>query len=489
MSVNEAIKGVFLEAARKEAARRFLLQFTQHTYPDYRANWHHKLIASTLDRFTRGEIKRLMIFAPPQHGKTELATRRLASFMLGRDPSKRMAVCAYSATLASKFNREIQRIIDTPEYKELFPGTELNGKNVVAARDQSLLRNSFEFETSAGGYVVTPGICGALTSYTVDTAIIDDPYSGPIQAYSTAYRSRVSEWFEDVIEARLHNESQVVLTLTRWHHLDIAGEKLRAEGDRWHVLNLRALKEGPDLDPDGNEIEEREEGAPLWPERHSLEKLLARKKAAPSKFQSLYQGNPTAKGGGMIKTKWFGRFLLRDLPENYRVKYAIDSAYTENQENDPTAVIIYTFYLGSWYILEIARFWKGWNEAVKLIPDLLRRWDPSMKGLGIIEPKATGKSLVQALNRASMEGGKVVRPALNVKEAPPPRVDKVGRLNTQIEFWETGKIKLLEGSAWIPDFEEEAEQFPKGAHDDQIDALMIAVNEETGGEIWQIGKR
>src|SRR5215218_215227 len=83
------------------AEQEFLLAFTRHTKPDYAANWHHEVICEHLDGVARGEIKRLMVFCPPRAGKSELMSRRLPAYLLGRNPDARIVATSYSASLAS----------------------------------------------------------------------------------------------------------------------------------------------------------------------------------------------------------------------------------------------------------------------------------------------------------------------------------------------------------------------------------------------------
>src|SRR5437763_1098923 len=75
-----------LADVRAERARRHLIDFTEFTFPGYAANWHHRLLARALDRLVARETKRLMVFMAPQHGKSELVSRRLPAYALGRRP-------------------------------------------------------------------------------------------------------------------------------------------------------------------------------------------------------------------------------------------------------------------------------------------------------------------------------------------------------------------------------------------------------------------
>ena len=96
----------------RRAARSHLLDFTQYTKADYSVNWHHRIIADAIDRVVAGECRRLMVFVMPRSGKSELLSRRLPAYFLGRNPGKHVIACSYSSGLASRMNRDVQRIID-----------------------------------------------------------------------------------------------------------------------------------------------------------------------------------------------------------------------------------------------------------------------------------------------------------------------------------------------------------------------------------------
>lgn len=122
---------VMLSESLTRKARTDLLSFTVATMPNFDPAEFHRRYYARLTDFARGDIDRLMVFVPPQHGKSEGSTRRLPAFVLGQNPDTKIAIVSYSATKARKFNREIQRIIDTEEYRRIFPATSLNSTNVT----------------------------------------------------------------------------------------------------------------------------------------------------------------------------------------------------------------------------------------------------------------------------------------------------------------------------------------------------------------------
>ena len=335
---------------------RNLLSFTRHTLPSFAPAPFHLAYYEVLTRFAMGEIKKLMITMPPQHGKSEGATRRLPAFVLGQDPDKRIAIVSYNAIKARKFNRELQRIMDDDRYYELFPQTLLAGQasyQEQGRRSRNYARNSDECEiVGYQGSFKTIGVGGSLTGEPVDMLIMDDLYKDASSAWSPVIRQNVADWYDTVASTRLHNDSQQLLVFTRWHMEDLAGRLLEQEGvydpienpQGWLLVSFPAIQNRPPSEQDP-----RVEGEPLWPERHSLEKLLEIKGRSPTVFESLYQQNPQPSQGLMYEEFT----CYTDLPSrSYSVAYidAADSGadylcalfYKEAEDGNYITDVLYT---------------------------------------------------------------------------------------------------------------------------------------------------
>jgi hypothetical protein len=311
------------EKVRSERARRNFKSFIQVTKADYKFNWHHIALADKLDRFAKGEIKKLMVFMPPQHGKSELTTRRFPAYALGLDPNKKIAICSYSATIASNFNRDIQRIVDDPIYEKIFPDTSLNENSAINPSKNTFLRNSETFEIIGHtGFVKTVGVGGSLTGTPVDIGIIDDPFKDRQEAMSGTIREKVWNWFTDVFETRLHNDSQQLVIMTRWDEDDLAGRILKRDKD-WEVIRFPAIKkrESPD-DP-------REIGEVLWPEKHSLERIQRVEDTTPVTFNSLYQQEPSAPKDLLIFPEWTEIDFMPDYTQYFGGDFGYPTAICE----------------------------------------------------------------------------------------------------------------------------------------------------------------
>lgn len=238
----------------------------------------------------------------PTHN-SEGSSRKLPAFMLGLNPDTKICIGSYAATIARDFNRDVQRIIDTPSYRELFPETYLNGSNVVTMAN-TYLRNSDVIEmVGHKGSLRVVGRGGSLTSKTVDVSILDDVYKDYAEGNSPIVRNAAWKWYTTVVRTRLHNDSQELIVFTRWHDDDLIG-RIEKSGETvieikswddvknipagaWVRINFEGLKTG-----EPTEIDPREPGAALWDRRHSRAKLEGQRALDPVQFQCLYQGNP-----------------------------------------------------------------------------------------------------------------------------------------------------------------------------------------------------
>ncbi len=214
-------------------ARESLLLFTQQTKPRYRTNWHHAELAKQLDRVAQGKCRRLMVFMPPQHGKSELVSRRFPAFMLGRNPDLRLIACSHTHDLAVSMNRDVQRIMTSPAYEEIFRKFKLSRRRVGAGGRTEARRTMDCFEIPGhAGSLRSAGVGNSIAGLPADGAIIDDPFGKREDADSPVVRQRVWDWYTNDLYPRLSTDAWIVLTHTRWHRDDLAGRLLRKMADR-----------------------------------------------------------------------------------------------------------------------------------------------------------------------------------------------------------------------------------------------------------------
>ena len=283
-----------LAAIEMECQRRTMINFATCLQPAYTWNWHHELLAQKLDDFRTGKIKRLMVFMPPQHGKSEFTSRLFPAFCFGHNPDQKIILGSYTASLAESMNRDVQNYMDTDEYKMLFPHTELPAKGSTG----KYIRKAERFDIAGRkGYFKSVGVGGSMTGTPADMLIIDDPHKDREAAKNPLLSQKVYDWYMDVAKTRTHNDSGILLIQTRWDTDDLAGRLLKrmeqaikdgdTDADMWTVICFPAIKESND-----NSQDKREIGEALWPERHSLSRLRAIRNESLRTFQSLYQQNP-----------------------------------------------------------------------------------------------------------------------------------------------------------------------------------------------------
>jgi len=477
-----------LEQIREELARRGMLSFAKFVMPNYEAAIHHIAVCTALDLFLKGIIKKLAIYIPPQHGKSQLSSILFPAYALGINPDLKIAVCSYSDSLSSGFNRACQRIIESPEYLQLFPGTRLNGREVWAnhkAGRPTYLKNSDIFEiVNRKGFFKNVGIGTALTGTPVDIGIIDDPLKDRIEAESERMRDNVWNWYTDVFKTRLHNGSQELLLQTRWHEDDLGG-RLEAEDAKrirdglepeWTIIKYPAIKEEPPtaLDP-------RQIGEALWPERHSVQLLLDKKRISGERtFNSLYQQNPQPLAGNIIPTDRFPRinweeFLRRTKNKFVAWKFKIDGAFTEDADsNDPTALYASCFVDNIQYVRRSESVYMNYERLLEYIPQFVMRYGYNHNSIIEVEPKANGISIVQSI---------YLRTKLNVMKYEYPKImgttmydkDKVTRAMACIPTWLSSRVVLVEedsSNPWIPVTIKQYAGFPASKHDDEVDLLV-----------------
>lgn len=413
---------LIIKRVLRNLATRDLLPFIEYTMPRYQTNWHHRLICDYVQRWFEdetGEWSFLIVQCPPRHGKSEIVSRRLPAWILGKDPDAEVMGASYGADLAQRMNRDVQRIIDSKEYSEVFPGTRIKSSGIPG--NTRKVRNTKMFEVLDGrGSLVSVGVDGGGTGMGSNYTIIDDPVKNMKEALSPTTKKRVLEWYDSVIQTRLEKGGKVLLTMTRWAQDDLAGELLMKanqdpEATQWKVLSLPAVMYDPQTGQDIHTAPEdtRDIGDPLWEEKKDLDDLLRIERSVlPRVWFSLYQQNPRPDTGEIWKADHFEIWDDEDLADLNIVNKGTDwdLAYTEKEANSATAYIAG----GSWnqhaVVIDCGWWWKEFPEMIQIMKDT----HPTMPKY--IEDKASGKSASQVLERegiatelVEVEGDKLSR--------------------------------------------------------------------------------
>ena len=485
-----------LKAELRLRATEHLLPFIKYTMPDYQINWHHKVICDYLDRFLAGEIRYLLLMAPPRHGKSEIVSRRLPSFAFGQNPDINFIGASYASDLAKTMNRDIQRIMDEEEYGDVFPETNLSSSNVRTTAHGSYLRNSDVFEiVGKKGMYKAAGVGGGITGFGLNIGSIDDPVKNFEEANSSTDRNKKWEWYKSTFFTRLEKGAQVLMTFTRWHSDDLAGRVIKLMNEdpnaaQWTILNFPAIMDRklPYLAPE----DKRKDGEALWPDKYN-EQDLARIRATVGSyiFDALYQGTPTAIGGTLFKSKNFryyttdetglrficmrpGKAPITILRSSLTRHVYADPALEEKTSDDPTG-------MGAWGYSKKHKIWLLLDRRNERIPQTEQQKQMTNFAyrnrciLVGVENEKLGKVLVKS--SAGEDKAKDGR-SIPFKEVPTRNLDKFTRAVPMATYIENERVFFPEGAPWLSEYESNLVEFPRAKHDEDVDITSMAAEME-----------
>jgi len=414
-------------------------------------------------------IKRLMVFMPPRHGKSEMISKYFPAWYLGNMPTERVILASYEAEFAESWGRKARDLIE--EYGDPFFGIRLS---------DTIRRANWWEIAGYGGGMFTAGVGGPITGKGANVLIIDDPVKNREEAESKTIRENTWNWWTSTAYTRLEPNGVVVLIMTRWHVDDLAGRLLRQQeeggeewdGEPWTVLSLPAIAEE-------NDMLGRRPGEPLWPDRFDLQRLLSIKAAVgPYDWFSLYQQRPTPPGGAFFSREHFRYFTERD---GFYILHTGDGDIMYSQRDcwifqvcDPAATRKDSgdyFVVSTWAVtpradlllLDVFRQRLEVASHTNIMVQQFQRWRPAYQG---IEEEKLGKVLMSNL----LALGLPIRPLT-------PDRDKIQRAITASIKYQAGKIYHRAGAKWLDDFEMELLSFPNGEFDDQVDNVSYAALE------------
>ena len=438
---------------KHDKVQKSLLEYAKFQMPEYQTPAHIQLLAHKLEEVERGNIKRLAIFMPPRHGKSQLTSQFFPAWYLGRNPSKFVIATTYAQDLADDFGRSVRNQIQDEDYNRIFNACTLS-------KDSSSVRR---FHTTGSGVYYAVGAGGAITGRGAHLLLIDDPIKGREDADSDAMRSNLIDWYRSTAYSRLMPGGSIILIQTRWHEDDLAGWILRETShEPWEVIELPAV-----LDEKASKILKRPKGQALWPEAYDKKRLEEIKKTAGSReWNSLYMQRPSAEEGNILKRYWWKEWKEDNPPECNYILQSWDTAYTVKSTSDYSAVT-------TWGIFEH----NGIQNAI-LLSARRERWEfPELKSEAInlynefkpdvvlIEAKASGWSLIQELQRAGIP----------ITPFNPKKADKKTRAHSVTPLFESGRVWYPSSKYWAEDVINQCAQFPSSNYDDLVDSTTQAL--------------
>jgi predicted phage terminase large subunit-like protein len=437
-----ALQQAALTESKRRAAATSLIAFTEFTYHRYEAAPFHRQIAEQLQRVECNQVDRLMLLVPPRHGKSELASRRLPAWYLGRHPEQQFISASASATLAEDFGRDVRNLIASPEYAQIFE-TRLSEDSQAKGR----------WTTSEGGSYFATGVGGALMGRGAHVLLIDDPFGSMADARSEQQRKAVHEWFTGTCYNRLEKDGKIIVINHRMHQDDLSGRLLArqaAGGDKWEVVELKATS------PDGTA---------LWPDKfdtHALARIKANTTAKD--WAALYQQEPTPETGSYFKDEWLFPYI-GDAPTFMNIYGGSDFAVTSDGGDWTVHVVVGIDPQRRMYLLDLWRQQSSSKVWIEAYCDLVCKHKPMWWAF------ETGQ-IVAGLERFIKQRS-IERQAYTSTERFPTKGDKAIRSQSIRGRMELQGLYVPAAAKWLPDLRAELTAFPEGKHDDQVDALGL----------------
>jgi len=444
-----------------EACRGSLLAFVMRVDKNYKIGAHHRHLAQLLEDMARGRKDRVAVNIAPRFGKSQLTSIYFPAWFLGNFPDKKVMLVSHTADLAVDFGRKVRNLVDTDEYKSIFPDVSLASDSKSAGK----------WDTNKGGTFFAVGVGGAIAGRGADLLVIDDPHNekdilnGNYEVFDKAY-----DWYTFGARTRLMPNGAVAIVQTRWAANDLTGRVVQdmvrnPDGDQWEVVEFPAILNDKSL----------------WPEQWSLEALLKTKAAMPAfQWSAQYMQQPTSEEGAIIKKEWWRPWEKDKPPECDYIIMSLDAAAEKNNRADFTALTTWGIFtrddengepVNNIILLNAIKERMEFPALKKRAYEEYKEWEPDWF---VIEKKSSGTPLFQELRAGGVP----------VQEYTPHRGtgDKFVRLNSVADIFASGMVWYPAGRRWAEEVVDEVCGFPAMPNDDLVDTTIMALMRfRTGG--------
>ena len=433
----------------KENCEKSLLFFTRYIFKEnsgarFEVAKFHIALAKTLEKVNKGDIKRLIINIPPRYGKTELAVKMYISWTLANNPKARFIHLSYSDALALDNSSLTREYIQSDAYQRLW--------QLQLKKDS---QSQKKWYTIQGGGVYATASGGAITGFGAGNGgaiIIDDPLK-PDDAISDVKRKFINNRYNTTIRSRVNDrEVPIIVIMQRLHEDDLSGFLLDGNsGEKWHHLKLAAIDK---------------DNKPLWSSKHSFKELENIRQADRYTFAGQYMQEPAPEEGGEWRKEWFNIISKAEIPTDVQWEMYVDGAYTKDTKNDPTGIQISGRSGDNLYVLKSIDKYLEMPELKSFITNFIKSCGVDVNII-LVEPKASGKSLVQLLRRETN---------YNVSEIKTDfvRYSKIERARASSPFIEGGRVYLIKDH-WNDAYLQQVATFPNAKHDEHIDVTSYAI--------------
>jgi predicted phage terminase large subunit-like protein len=441
--------------ASLQAAKTNMLGFAQAVYPGFKIGPHHRKLAKIFTDVVEGRKKRVIINIAPRMGKSEFSSYLFPAYFLGKYPEKKIIMGTHTAGLSEDFGRRVRNLIDSDEYRDVFPQT-------MVADDQ---KAAGKWSTSAGGQYYAAGVGGALAGRGADLFVIDDPHSEQdVKSNSRLAFDTAWSWFQTGPLQRLMPGGAIIVIMTRWSLLDLTGRLIdyqarNPEAIPWEIVELPAILN-----------EDMDEEKSLWPEQWPLASLKATKASIePRYWNAQYMQQPTAENSAIVGRKMWRIWESEEPPTCEYIIQSWDTAFETKNNSDYSACTTWGIFYNEeendtpqLILLDAFKDRMAFPELKVVALKHYKEWEPDAF---IVEKKAAGAPLIQELRAMGIP----------VQEFSPSRGnDKTVRVNAVADLFSSGKVWAPD-TRWAREVIEEMAAFPVGEHDDYVDTTTQAL--------------
>lgn len=445
--------------------------FKQLTGRQFVFSSHHDKIVKKMEDVARGKCRRLIINIPPRYSKTEIAVKLFIAWCMANNPRAKFMHLSYSDTLVKDNSDYIRDILKCAAFRYLFP------ECVISQKTDSKEK---WYTTNGGGlYAVSTGSpitgfgagdfgdrmflgTGSPADGFGGAIIIDDPLK-PADKDSDLKRERINSRFNNTIASRVNNPvvTPIILIMQRLHDHDMAGFLLDGgSGEEWESLVLPAIND---------------DGTPLWPDKHSIEKLEAMRAADPETFAAQYMQSPMVATGNIFKREWFRYWNEKTLPRFFDKKFqSWDFSFKKTASSDNVCGTVWGVKGPDFYLLDLIVGKMTFTESLRMLilmsekhPDAFEKY---------IEDKANGTAIINAAKER-------VRGVIPIN----PTESKIARAHAVAPLFQAGNVIIPENAPWRFNYEDELTKFPNAKHDDQVDSTTQGLSQNMHQtSIWDL---
>jgi len=443
-----------------------------HPGLQYDENWHAKFLCDRLQeeglRVLRGEkrLKDILINVPPRSSKSMIVTVIWLPWLWTLNPCFKFLSFSYSDTIAVNLARQSKDLIQTAWYQRLYGGK---------VQLRSDLSGAGHYANTAGGFRYAFGLDGTVTGMGGDFLVGDDALSPKIAASDKERDSAIERW-NSTISNRI-NQLEIgsrINVAQRLHLKDLFGYMLDPKEGRpeecEHICIPAEYDEQIVMPKDLKKYYD-EQGGLFWASRFSEQVLNGERKKGSLYFAGQFQQRPVPLEGNIFKRRWFDIMEPEQVSRDHNnspIHFFIDTAFTEDEENDFTGILACFKKGNDIYVINFLEVKMEFPKLLDFLPKYIQQTGYTFNSCIYIEPKANGKSVAQQMKAATK---------LNVIEITGDflKDDKVARATSVSGMVEARRVKLVNGS-YVDQYLTYLTAFPKAQHDEAVDVTVYALN-------------